>query len=35
MTAFRLYRKLDGKQDATLIAIACSPAFEGPARWTV
>ena len=31
----RQYRKLDGKQEAQLIAIACSPAPEGRARWTM
>jgi transposase len=30
----RQYRKLDGKQEAQLIAIACSPAPAGRARWT-
>lgn len=31
----RQYRKLDGKQEAQLVAIACSPAPEGRARWTM
>jgi transposase len=31
----RQYRKLDGKQEARLIALACSPAPEGRARWTM
>lgn len=31
----RQYRKLDGKQEAKLIAIACSPPPEGRARWTM
>ena len=31
----RQYRKLDGKQEAQLIALACSPAPEGHARWTM
>jgi transposase len=31
----RQYRKLDGKQEAQLIAIACSQAPEGRARWTM
>ncbi len=31
----RQYRKLDGKQEAQLIAIACSAAPEGQARWTM
>jgi transposase len=31
----RQYRKLDGKQEAQLIAIACSPAPAGRARWTM
>jgi transposase len=30
----RQYRKLDGKQEATLIALACSKAPDGQARWT-
>jgi transposase len=33
--ADRQYRKLDGKQEAQLIAIACSAAPEGQARWTM
>jgi transposase len=31
----RQYRKLDGRQEAKLIALACSPAPEGRARWTM
>src|SRR3974390_263403 len=31
----RQYRKLDGGQEARLIAIACSPAPDGQARWTL
>lgn len=31
----RQYRKLDGNQEAKLVAIACSPAPEGRARWTM
>lgn len=31
----RQYRKLDGKQEAQLVAIACSPAPEGRSRWTM
>lgn len=31
----RQYRKLDGKQEAQLVAIACSAAPEGRARWTM
>jgi len=31
----RQYRKLDGKQEAQLIALACSPAPAGRARWTM
>jgi transposase len=31
----RQYRKLDGKQEAQLVAIACSPAPAGRARWTM
>jgi transposase len=31
----RQYRKLDGKQEAQLVAIACSQAPEGRARWTM
>lgn len=31
----RQYRKLDGKQEAQLVAIACSAAPAGRARWTM
>jgi hypothetical protein len=31
----RQYRKLDGRQEAQLITLACSPAPEGRARWTM
>ena len=31
----RQYRKLDGHQEAKLIAIACSPAPAGRSRWTM
>jgi len=31
----RQYRKLDGEQEAQLIAIACSSPPEGRARWTM
>jgi transposase len=31
----RQYRKLDGGQEAQLIAVACSPPPEGSARWTL
>ena len=31
----RQYRKLDGRQEAQLIALACSPAPDGRARWTM
>lgn len=31
----RQYRKLDGRQEAQLIALACSSAPEGRARWTM
>jgi transposase len=31
----RQYRKLDGEQEAQLIAVACSPAPDGRARWTM
>ena len=31
----RQYRKLDGAQEARLVALACSPAPEGQARWTM
>lgn len=34
-TGKRIYRKLDGKAKATLIAIACSEAPEGRSRWTL
>ena len=33
--ANRPYRKLDGKQEAQLIARTCSPPPEGQARWTM
>jgi transposase len=33
--ATRQYRKLDGAQEARLIALACSPPPEGQARWTM
>jgi hypothetical protein len=33
--AGRQYRKLDGTQEAQLVALACSPAPEGRARWTM
>jgi transposase len=33
--AGRQYRKLDGKQEAHLVTLACSPAPEGQARWTM
>jgi transposase len=33
--AARQYRKLDGAQEARLIALACSPPPEGQARWTM
>ena len=33
--ANRQYRKLDGKQEARLVALTCSPAPEGQARWTL
>lgn len=33
--AGRQYRKLDGKQEAQLIALACSAAPSGQARWTM
>ena len=33
--AGRQYRKLDGVQEAQLIAVACSPPPEGRARWTL
>lgn len=31
----RQYRKLDGKQEAQLVTIACSPPPEGRGRWTM
>ncbi len=31
----RRYRKLDGAQEARLIALACSPAPDGRGRWTL
>ena len=31
----RQYRKLDGKQEAQLVAVACSAAPAGRARWTM
>ena len=31
----RQYRKLDGRQEAQLVAVACSPAPAGRARWTM
>lgn len=31
----RQYRKLDGRQEARLIALACSTAPDGHARWTM
>jgi transposase len=31
----RQYRKLDGKQEAQLVALACTKAPEGHARWTM
>ena len=31
----RLYRKLDGAQEARLVALTCSPPPEGQARWTM
>jgi transposase len=31
----RQYRKLDGAQEARLIALTCSPPPEGQARWTM
>ena len=33
--AERQYRKLDGAQEARLIALTCSPPPEGQARWTM
>ena len=34
-TGKRLYRKLDGQAEATLIATACSESPEGRSRWTL
>ena len=34
-TGKRIYRKLDGRAEATLIATACSEAPEGRSRWTL
>ena len=31
----RRYRKLDGQQEAQLVVLACSPAPQGHARWTM
>jgi transposase len=31
----RQYRSLDGKQEAQLVAVACSPPPEGQVRWTM
>ena len=31
----RQYRKLDGKQEAQLVAVACSTAPQGRSRWTM
>lgn len=31
----RQYRKLDGRQEAQLVAVACSPAPSGRSRWTM
>ena len=31
----RQYRKLDGRQEAQLVALACSKAPDGQARWTM
>ncbi len=31
----RQYRKLDGKQEAQLVAVACSSAPQGRSRWTM
>jgi transposase len=31
----RRYRKLDGEQEARLVALACSPAPDGRGRWTL
>ena len=33
--AARQYRKLDGKQEAQLVALTCSPPPQGQARWTM
>jgi transposase len=33
--AGRRYRKLTGEQEARLVALACSPAPDGKARWTL
>jgi hypothetical protein len=33
--AGRQYRKLDGAQEARLVALACSPPPDGRARWTL
>jgi transposase len=33
--AGRQYRKLDGKQEAQLIALTCAPPPDGQARWTM
>ncbi|HVK09360.1 MAG TPA: helix-turn-helix domain-containing protein [Gemmataceae bacterium] len=33
--AGRRYRKLTGEQEARLVALACSPAPDGRARWTL
>lgn len=33
--ADRQYRKLDGQQEARLVALTCSPAPAGQARWTM
>ena len=33
--AHRQYRKLDGAQEARLVALTCSPPPEGQARWTM
>jgi transposase len=33
--AGRRYRKLDGEQEARLVALACGPAPDGRARWTL
>jgi transposase len=31
----RQYRKLDGRQEAKLVALACAPAPDGRSRWTM